>query len=118
MPGYLSSWPNLVSVVAVLGAAAAVARSRNKQRLIAAIFLLGRVAALGAAAVPWFPEAARVWALIGFWVLAVFPNSAAGTALNSFMADVFPGPSDRAKALAARNSWTTGAGMVDRKSVV
>lgn len=110
--GYLSSWPNLASVVATLGAAAAVAGARNKKRLIGAMFLVGRAAALGAAAVPWFPEAARVWALIGFWVLQVFPNSAAGTALNSFIADVFPAASERGKAFAARNTWMTGAGMV------
>lgn len=109
--GYLSSWPNLISVVAVLGLAAAVARSAQKQRLIAGIFLAGRAAALGAAAVPWFPEAMRVWALIGFWTLSVFPTSAAGTALQSYLADVFPG-SDRARAFAARQSWATGAGMV------
>lgn len=109
--GYLSSWPSLVSVIAVLGAAAAVARSQNKQRLIAAIFLLGRSAALGAAAVPFFPEQYRVWALIFFWVLAVFPGHAAGTALQSLLADVFPG-SDRTRALASRRSWETGAGMV------
>jgi MFS family permease len=110
--GYLSSWPNLASVIATLGAAAAVARARSKQRLIAAIFLLGRAAALGAAAVPWFPESARVWALIGFWVLAVFPNSAAGTAMQSFIADVFPGTSERGRAFATRNTWTTGAGIL------
>lgn len=109
--GYLSSWPNLISVVAVLGLAAAVARSAHKQRLIAAIFLVGRAAALGAAAVPWFPEAMRVWALIGFWTLSVFPTSAAGTALQAYLADVFPG-SDRARAFATRQSWATGAGMV------
>ncbi len=109
--GYLSSWPNAISVIAVLGAAAAVARSKSKQRLIAAIFLLGRAAALGVAAVPYFPERYRVLVLIGFWVLAYFPNSAAGTAMQSFLADVFPG-TERGKALAARNSWSTGAGMI------
>lgn len=109
--GYLSSWPNLIAVVAVLGMAAAVGRSSQKQRLIAAIFLVGRAAALGAAAVPWFPEEYRVWALIGFWTLAVFPTSAAGSALQSYLADVFPG-SDRARAFASRQTWATGAGMV------
>ena len=109
--GYLSSWPSLVSVIAVLGAAAAVARSQNKQRLIAGIFLVGRSAALGAAAVPFFPEQYRVWALICFWVLAVFPGAAAGTALQSLLADVFPS-SERTRALATRRSWETGAGMV------
>lgn len=109
--GYLSSWPNLISVVAVLGLAAAVARSAHKQRLIAAIFLAGRAAALAAAAVPWFPQTMQVWALIGFWTLSVFPTSAAGTALQSYLADVFPG-SERARAFAARQSWATGAGMV------
>jgi MFS family permease len=109
--GYLSSWPQVMSVIAVLGAAAAVARSRSKQRLIAAIFLLGRAAALGAAAVPYFPQSWRVWALIAFWVLAVFPNSAGSTAQQSFLADVFP-EGERARAFAARNSWATAAGMV------
>lgn len=109
--GYLSAWPNLLSVIAVLGVAAAVARSNQKKRLIAGIFLAGRAAALGAAAVPFFPEATRVWALIGFWVLSVFPTSAAGTAQQSFLADVFPGH-ERARAFAARQSWSTGAGMV------
>lgn len=109
--GYLSSWPNLISVVAVLGLAAAVAQSNQKQRLIAAIFLIGRAAALGAAAVPWFPEPMKVWALIGFWTLSVFPTSAAGSALQSFLADVFPG-SERTRAFAARQSWGTAAGMV------
>jgi MFS family permease len=107
--GYLSSWPNLVSVVAVLGAAAAIARSRAKQRLIAGIFLLGRCAALGLAMVPWFPDPYRVWVLIGFWVLAVFPTMAGGTALQSFLADVFPG-SDRGRVLASRQAWATVAG--------
>lgn len=109
--GYLSSWPNAVSVVAVLFAAAAVAGSTNKQRVIAGIMLLGRLAAIGVAMVPWFPERFRVWALIGFWVLFVFPGSAAGTAMQSFLADVFPGQ-DRGRELAARQSWGTGAGMV------
>ncbi len=109
--GYLSAWPNLVSVLAVLGVAAAVARSSQKQRLIAGIFLVGRAAALGAAAVPFFAEEARVWALIGFWVLSVFPTSAAGTAQQSFLADVFPG-NERARAFASRQSWATGAGMI------
>lgn len=104
--GYLSSWPNLVSVIGVLGVAAAVARSRSKQRLIAAIFLIGRCAALGAAAVPWFPEQYRIWCLIGFWVLAVVPNAAGGSALQSFLADVFPG-NERAKQFASRQSWST-----------
>jgi len=107
--GYLSSWPQAVSIVAILGAAAAVAKSQSKQRLIAGIFLLGRAAALGASTVPWFPERARVWALIGFWMLAVFPQSAAGTAQQSFLADVFPG-SERARAFAARTSWASGVG--------
>ncbi|MFZ5826961.1 MAG: MFS transporter [Bacillota bacterium] len=109
--GYLSSWPNLISIVAVLGVAAAVARSEQKQRLIAAIFLVGRGAALGAAAVPWFPEGLQVWALIGFWTLSVFPVSAAGSAMQSYLADVFPG-NERARAFASRQSWAAGAGMV------
>lgn len=109
--GYLSSWPQVLSVVAVLGAASAVARSGAKQRMIAAIFLLGRAAALGAAAVPWFPESARIWALIGFWVLAVFPNSAGGPAQQSFLADVFPA-TERARVFADRNTWSTGASIV------
>lgn len=109
--GYLSSWPNVVSVIAVLGAAAAVARSQSKQRLIAGIYLLGRAAALGAAAVPWFPEELRIWVLIGFWVLSVFPGAAAGSALQAFLADVFPAP-DRGRALASRQSAATAAGMV------
>ncbi|MGE5675349.1 MAG: MFS transporter [Mycobacterium leprae] len=110
--GYLSSWPNFASVIAVIGAATAVARSKSKQKLIAAILFAGRAAFLGAAAVPWFPPTARVWALIGFWVVAVFPASAAGTALSSFLADVFPTVSERGKAFAARNAWATGAGML------
>jgi MFS family permease len=101
----------VLSVVAVLGAASAVARSHSKQRLIAAIFLLGRGAALGAAAVPWFPEGARIWALIAFWVLAVFPNSAGGPAQQSFLADVFPA-TERARVFADRNTWSTGASIV------
>ena len=109
--GYLSSWPSAASVVAVMGAAAAVARAKNKKRLIAAIFLLGRAAALGAAVVPWLPPATHVWALIFFWVLASFPQSAAGTVLQSFIADVFP-EGERVRALASRQSWTTGVGMV------
>ncbi|MFZ5816849.1 MAG: MFS transporter [Bacillota bacterium] len=109
--GYLSSWPNLVSVAAVLWVASAVARARQKQRLIAAVFLAGRMAALGAAAVPWLPEGWRVWALIIFWTLYVFPTAAAGTALQSFLADVFPA-SERGKVFAARQSWASGAGMV------
>jgi MFS family permease len=109
--GYLSSWPQVVSVVAVLGAASAVARSRSKQRLIAAIFLLGRTAALGAAAVPWFPESARIWALIGFWVLWTFPVSAGGPAQQAFLADVFPAR-ERGRIFADRNTWSTGASMI------
>lgn len=109
--GYLSSWPQAASVLAVLGLAAAVERSAQKQRLVALIFLLSRIAALGAAAVPWFPERQRVWALIGFWVLQFFPNAAAGTALSSFLADVFPGRI-RGEALASRQAWSTGVGMV------
>jgi len=109
--GYLSSWPNAASVIAVVGAAAAVARSREKKRLVAAIFLLGRSAALGMSAVPWMPAHLRVWGVILFWVLAVFPNSAATTAQQSFLADVFRG-SDRGKALSERQSWATGVGML------
>lgn len=109
--GYLSSWPNIASVVAVLATAAAVAHTRNKKRLISAIFLVGRAAALGAAAVPWFPEAARIWALIAFWVLAYFPNSAAITAQQSFLADVFS-PEERGRIFATRNAWNTGASML------
>ncbi len=109
--GYLSAWPQVVSVVAVLGLAAAVARSAQKQRLIAFIFLIGRAGALGAAAVPWFPESLRVWALIAFWVLAMLPNTAGNSALQSFLADVFP-QGERGRVLASRQSWATGAGMV------
>lgn len=109
--GYLSSWPAAVSVLAVLGAAAAIARSAQKQRAIAAMFLFSRAAALALASAPSLSESARVWALIGFWVLYSFPNSAANTALQSFLADVFPG-TERGRALASRQSWATGAGMV------
>lgn len=109
--GYLASWPNAASVIAVMGAAAAVARVRDRKRLVAAIFLLGRAAALGVAAVPWLPPHLRVWGVILFWVLAVFPNSAATTALNAFLADVFHG-TERGRALAERQSWSTGVGMV------
>jgi MFS family permease len=109
--GYLSSWPQLASVISVLVIAGAVARSASKQRLIAAIYLVGRLAGLLAAAVPWFPERWRVWALIGSWVLVVFPTGAAASAQNAFLADVFPG-SERAKAFASRNSWASGAGTV------
>lgn len=107
--GYLSSWPQFVSVVSILVIAGAVSRSASKQRLIAAIYLLGRLATLLLAAVPWFPAGARVWALILSWVLVTFPTSAAGNALQSFLADVFPG-SERARSFAARSSWATGVG--------
>jgi MFS family permease len=109
--GYLSSWPQLASVVSVLVIAGAVARSANKQRLIAVIYLVGRLAALLAAAVPWFPEQWRVWALIGSWILVVFPTGAAASAQSAFLADVFPG-GERARAFASRNSWASGAGTV------
>ncbi|HWI64690.1 MAG TPA: MFS transporter [Symbiobacteriaceae bacterium] len=107
--GYLSSWPQMASVISVLVIAGAVARSASKQRLVAVIYLLGRLATLLLAAVPWFPETVRVWALIISWVLVTFPTAAAGNALQSFLADVFPG-AERARAFAARNSWGTAAG--------
>jgi len=106
--GYLSSWPQMASIISVLVIAGAVVRSASKQRLVAAIYLLGRLATLLLAAVPWFPERMRVWALIVSWVLVVFPTAAAGNALQSFLADVFPG-TERARAFASRNSWATGA---------
>lgn len=109
--GYLSSWPQLASVVSVLVIAGAVARSASKQRLIAVIYMLGRLACLLAAAAPWFPESWRVWALIISWVLVVFPTGAAASAQNAFFADVFPG-AERARAFAARNSWASGASTV------
>lgn len=109
--GYLSSWPAAVSVLAVLGAAVAIARSAQKQRVIAALFLFSRIAALAVASVPFLPEGTRVWALIGFWVLWSFPNFAANTALQAFLADVFPG-TVRGRALSSRQAWATGAGMV------
>jgi MFS family permease len=108
--GYLSSWPQMVSVIAVLVIAGAVSRSASKQRLIAGIYLLGRLATLLLAMVNWLPEPARVWALIISWVLVIFPTSAAGNALSSFLADVFPA-NERARSFASRNSWGTAAGM-------
>lgn len=107
--GYLSSWPQMVSVIAVLVIAGAVARSASKQRLIAAIYLLGRLATILLAMVNWLPAELRVWALIISWVLVVFPTSAAGNALSSFLADVFPA-AERARSFASRNSWGTAAG--------
>ncbi|HWI52552.1 MAG TPA: MFS transporter [Symbiobacteriaceae bacterium] len=107
--GYLSSWPQMVSVISVLVIAGAVARAARKQRLITGIYLLGRLATLLLAAIPWFPEQFRVWALILSWVLVTFPTSASSNALQSFLADVFPG-SERARMFAARNSWGTAAG--------
>jgi len=62
--GYLSSWPQMVSVVSVLVIAGAVARSASKQRLIAAIYLLGRLATILLAMVNWPPTQLRGWALI------------------------------------------------------
>jgi MFS family permease len=106
--GYLSSWPQLASVISVLVIAGAVAQSSNKQKLIGYIYLLGRGASLLAAAVPVLPESVRVWALIGSWILYIFPTSAAQNAQNAFLADVFPG-SNRARAFASRNSWSTAA---------
>ena len=107
--GYLSSWPQAVSVVSVLVVAGAVARVENKQRWTAGIFLLGRAASLLLAATPWLQEQWRVWWLIFSWVLAVFPNAAATNLLQSFLADVFPG-SERARAFASRNVWASAAG--------
>jgi MFS family permease len=107
--GYLSSWPQLASVVAVLAVAGAVSRTSHQQLLTAGIYLVGRASGLLAAAVPWLPERMRVWALIGAWVLVVFPTAAAGNAMQSFLADVFPG-NERGKAFASRNAWATGAG--------
>jgi len=109
--GYLNSWPQVASVVAVLFLASAIAQSPHKQAWIAVIQLVSRSAALGAAAVPWFPVAWRVWALILFWVLIVAPNSVGNTAQQSFLADIFP-VEERGKVFAARNAWATGAGMI------
>lgn len=109
--GYLNSWPQAASVAAVLLLASTVGQSPRKQVLTAGINLVGRTAALGAAAVPWFPAAWRVWALILFWVLSVFPYSVGTTTQNSFLADIFPAQ-ERGRAFAARNSWSTAAAMI------
>jgi MFS family permease len=108
--GYLSSWPNLASIVAVLGGAVLLSRAADKQRVIASLFLAGRLAFLGVAAVPWWAEESRIWALVAFWVLAVCPQSAAGTGLHSYLADLFPSQ-ERTAVFAARNRWATVAGM-------
>jgi MFS family permease len=107
--GYLSSWPNLVSIVAVLGVAGMVARSKEKSKVTGQIVLAGRFAALGAAAVPYLPETLRVWALIIFWVLFSVPASAAGAPVQSLIAEIF-GPNERGRVLARRQSAATVAG--------
>jgi len=109
--GYLNSWPQAASVAAVLLLASTVGQSPRKQAWTAGINLVGRTAALGAAAVPWFPPTWRIWALILFWVLSVFPYSVGTTTQNSFLADIFPAQ-ERGRAFAARNSWSTAAGMI------
>lgn len=109
--GYLSSWPNLASIIAVLGGAVILRRTGDKQRTIAAFFLLGRLAFLGAASVPWWNEEARLWVLVWFWVLALFPQAAANTGLQSYLTDLFPAQ-DRASVFAARSRWGTAAAML------
>lgn len=109
--GYLNSWPQAASVAPILLLASTVGQSPRKQWWTAIINLVGRTAALGAAAVPWFPACWRIWALILFWVLSVFPYSVGTTTQNSFLADIFPAQ-ERGRAFAARNSWNTAAGMI------
>jgi hypothetical protein len=109
--GYLSSWPNLVSIFAVLGTAGLVARSRRKAHLTSQIVLVGRLAALGAAAVPFLPESSRILALILFWVLFSVPIQAAGAPVQSLIAEIY-GPSDRGWVLSKRQSASTLTGSI------
>ncbi|HLO04730.1 MAG TPA: MFS transporter [Symbiobacteriaceae bacterium] len=109
--GYFSSWPNLISIFAVLGTAALVARSREKAYLTGKIVLAGRFAALGAAAVPFLPEPTRILALLFFWVLFSVPIQAAGAPVQSLIADIY-GPVDRGWVLSKRQSSATVAGSI------
>lgn len=109
--GYFSSWPNLISIFAVLGTAALVARSREKAALTAKIVLAGRFAALGAAAVPFLPESTRIMALLIFWVFYLVPNNAAGAPIQGLIADIY-GPSDRGWVLSKRQTSSTVAGSI------
>lgn len=109
--GYLSSWPNLVSIFAVLGMAVLVARTQEKARLTGKIVLIGRLAALGAAAVPFLPESTRILALLLFWVLFSVPAAAAGAPIQSLIAEIY-GPTERGWVLAKRQSAATVAGSI------
>lgn len=109
--GYFSSWPNLISIFAVLSTAALVARSREKAALTAKIVLVGRLAAVGAAAVPLLPESTRILALLFFWVLYLVPINASGAPIQSLIADVY-GPKDRGWVLSKRQTSSTVAASI------
>lgn len=107
--GYFSSWPNLISIFAVLSTAALVARSKEKAFLTSKIVLAGRFAALGAAAVPLLPESMRIMALLFFWVLYLVPINASGAPVQGLIADLY-GAKDRGWVLSKRQTSSTVAG--------
>jgi MFS family permease len=109
--GYLSAWPNLISVAALLVGGAWLGRTTNLRATTAWLFVAARIFFLGLAAVPWFAPDHQVWALILFWVLASAPGAAGNIGVQALVAELWS-PQDRGRIFAARQSVATGASMV------
>lgn len=108
--GYLAAWPSMISVVALLVGGAWLGRTPNLRQATAWLFASARVFYLVMAALPWLPQQAQVWGLIGFWMLATAPQAAATIGIQALVAELWS-PDERGRIFASRQGYANGASM-------
>jgi predicted MFS family arabinose efflux permease len=106
-----NSLPGLIALFGIIPGVLYMCKTTSKKKTLSGIFLLSRFCVFLYAFVPFLPGHLQPIAFVLITALMNFPESVSATALQSITADVF-GERDRARAITARNKFTTVANFL------
>lgn len=107
----LNSYPSIFSIIAIFLGTYLFRKYKNKKKLTALFFSLGRAFFILFVFIPFLPSSLRPGLFVLLYGAMSFPNSIANMGWQSYIADLFP-EGWRGRAISKRNSLSTISALI------